>query len=123
MKVWKKHKNILYLNILLLIYSLGGIFSKSAGKADFLSGKYICLYLGLLCILAIYAVFWQQIIKTMPLTTAYANKAIVVVWGILWGRIFFDETITFGKIVGALMVIIGVVIYSLADDEKEKTDE
>ena len=35
--------------------------------------------------LVVYAVGWQQVIKHLPLTTAYANKAVTVVWGILLG--------------------------------------
>lgn len=71
----------------------------------------------LLAILFIYAIGWQQIIKVLPLTTAYANKAITVVWGIVWGCVFFSEQITPGKLLGALLVVIGVVIYSVADND------
>lgn len=35
------------------------------------------------------------------------------------GSSFFDEAITAGKIIGAILVIIGVVIYAKSDGEKE----
>ena len=39
----------------------------------------------MLLALVTYAAGWQQVIKHLPLTTAYANKAVTVVWGILAG--------------------------------------
>ena len=39
----------------------------------------------MLAALVAYAFGWQQVIKHLPLTTAYANKAVTVVWGILLG--------------------------------------
>ena len=55
----------------------------------------------------------------MPLTVAFANKAVTVVWGIVWGFVFFKEPITTGKVVGAVLVIVGIVMYALADKEAE----
>ena len=63
-----------------------------------------------------------KIIKRLPLTTAFANKAITVVWGIVWGALFFDETITPGKLLGAALIIGGVVLFVKADRE-ERPDE
>ena len=55
--------------------------------------------------------------KRLPLTTAFANKAVTVVWGIIWGALFFKEPVTIGKIAGAVLVILGVVLYAYADKE------
>lgn len=65
--------------------------------------------------LGFYAIGWQQIIKRLPLTTAFANKAVTVVWGIIWGAVFFQEKVTIGKVIGAILVILGVVVYANAD--------
>ena len=56
-------------------------------------------------------------IKRLPLTTAFANKAVTVVWGIIWGAVFFKEKITVGKLIGAVIVITGVILYVKADAE------
>ena len=102
---------------MLMVYSTSGIFSKMASGEPFLSFKF-CLFYGiLLFLLALYAVGWQQMIKRMPLTTAYANKAVTVVWGLVWGLVFFDETLTPGKMLGALMVVGGIVLFALSDGE------
>ena len=112
----KNIKTILALNILLMFFSLGGIFSKLASKQKFLSVKFILCYGALLFIMFVYAIGWQQIIKRLPLTTAYANRAVTIVWGIIWGLLFFDERLTAGKVIGALIVIVGVLLYVTADD-------
>ena len=98
------------LHFLLVFYSLGGIFSKLASREAFLSQNFLLLYFGVLVILFVYAIWWQQIIKKMPLTTAYMNRAVCILWGILWGVLFFDEHITAQTIIGAVIVMIGVVM-------------
>ena len=100
------------LNLLLLVYSLSGIFSKLASSTIFLSFKF-CMFYGLVILsLGIYAIGWQQIIKKLPLMNAFFNKAITIVWGILWGYIFFGETISLFKIIGAILIIIGVILFN-----------
>ena len=117
-----KLKTLFFLHIMLMIYSMSGICSKKAAGVDFLSFEF-CIYYGLIIfLLGFYAIGWQQIIKRLPLTTAFANKAVTVVWGIIWGAVFFKEGITIGKIIGASLVIAGVVTYAYADKEI-KTDE
>ncbi len=119
-------KNLYYLlglHILLLLYSAGSIFSKLASGYSFLSAGFILCYGIVLLLLGIYAVFWQQIIKRLPLMTAYANKAVTVVWGIVWGALIFHEEITWGKALGAVLVIAGVILYVSGDYgyEEEET--
>ena len=111
-------KTLFLLHIMLMIYSMSGICSKLAAGQKFLSFKF-CLYYGLIIVLlGFYAIGWQQIIKRMPLTVAFANKAVTVAWGIVWGFIFFNEAITPGKVVGAVLVIVGILVYAIADKEE-----
>ena len=113
-----KIKYYVILHIELLLFSLGGVCSKMAGKYEFLSKGFI-IYYGLVILnLGVYAIVWQQIIKKLPLNTSYANKAITVVWGMVWGVIFFGEKITWNMIVGAIIVIIGVLTVVQSDEEK-----
>lgn len=115
-----KLKTLLVLHIMLMVYSTSGIFSKLAAGQPFLSFKWCLFYGGVIALLGMYAIGWQQIIKRLPLTTAFANKAVAVVWGLIWGLVFFHEEITLAKIVGVLLVVAGVVLYSKSD--KEDTD-
>lgn len=110
-------KSLVSLHILLFVYSLGAIFSKLAGYQNFLSIYFILLYGLVLVDLFVYAIVWQQILKKLPLVTAYANKAITVIWGLLWGMLVFKETLTIWNIVGAIVIIIGIYLVVRADAE------
>lgn len=119
MKKVNEQNNKIYfvvLHILLAIYSLGGICSKFAAQQEFLSFWFIFFYGLVILNLGIYAIVWQQIIKHLPLNTAYANKAVIIVWGILWGFIFFQEQIKWNMLLGAAIVILGVILVVRADE-------
>lgn len=111
-----KGKYFLFLHIELLLFSLGGVCSKMAAQNEFLSFWWLFWYALVILNLGVYAIVWQQIIKHLPLNTAYANKAVTIAWGILWGALFFHETIKWNMIVGALIVIIGVIVVVRADE-------
>lgn len=110
-------KTLLLLHLLLAGFSLSGVFTKLASGTEFLSRSFILYYGIVIFILGVYAIAWQQVIKRMPLTSAYANRAVTVVWGIVWGLLFFGESINAGKIAGAIVVIAGVLLYVKADAE------
>ena len=108
---------------MLMIYSMSGICSKMAAKQPFLSPKF-CLYYGcIILLLGFYAIGWQQIIKRMPLTAAFANKAITVVWGTVWGVILFHESISIGKVLGILIVVAGVILYAHSSDDSTEVNK
>ncbi|MCM1220381.1 MAG: transporter [Lachnospiraceae bacterium] len=115
----EKIKTLFLLHIMLMLYSTSGICSKMAAGQPFLSLKFCIYYAAIIALLGLYAIGWQQVIKRLPLTTAFANKAVTVVWGIVWGFLFFQESITWGKVLGALLVIAGVVMYARADEGAE----
>ena len=111
---------LLALHILLAVYSLSGVLSKLASGFSFSDiGFYLC-YCGIIALLGVYAIGWQQIIKRLPLTTAYANKAVTVVWGIIWGIVLFSEEINLFKALGAVVVLAGVALYAVADNATEE---
>ncbi|MEG1366687.1 MAG: EamA family transporter [Oscillospiraceae bacterium] len=113
----KNIKTYVLLHVLMLLFSFSPICAKLAGQEKFLSFNFILFYGLVIVILGIYAILWQQVIKRMPLTTAYANKAITVVWGMLWGMLIFGESITVQKLIGAAIIIAGVVLYATSDKE------
>lgn len=106
----KKLKPYLLLHLILFIYSFNGIFSKTASKEKFLSFRF-CLFYGLVILgLGIYALLWQQVLKSIPLNVAYANKAVTLIWGMVWGATIFNEKNTVTNIIGAVIVLIGVIL-------------
>lgn len=102
---------------MLMVYSLSGVFSKLASRVPFLSIRFCVYYGAIIALLGFYAIGWQQIIKRLPLTLAFANKAVTTVWGLIWGLVFFHEQVTVGKLMGIALVVIGVVVFSTADRE------
>lgn len=117
-----KAKTYIALHAMLVLYSFSGICGKLAAQFDFLSVPFIACYAGMVGILGIYAIGWQQVIKRMPLTLAYANRAVTVVWGIVWGAVLFSEPLNVFKLVGALVVLAGVALFAYADAEDGEQD-
>lgn len=113
-------KTYFFLQLLMMFYAVGGIFIKNAANEPFLSTKYILNYGAVLLILMIYAVFWQMILKKIPLSVAMANKSTTVIWGLVYGFLFFQEKITIGNLIGAAVIIAGIVIVVSADKEQEE---
>ena len=123
MKQRKKLFVLLGLHIMLMFFSMSGIASKLAAGEKFLSPRFILYYAIIIGLLGVYAIVWQQIIKRLPLTTAYANRAVTIVWGIIWGVLFFHENVTPLKVVGAVIVILGVVLFATADEGEEEASD
>ncbi len=123
--VMKKIMPYIILHAIVFIYSLGGICSKTAATKDFLSFEWILLYGIVLLSLAVYALLWQQVLKKVPLNTAYANKAVTVIWGMVWGTLVFGETITIGNIIGSVLILAGIVLMVTGGSNggEEKRDE
>ena len=102
--------DITFLQLSILILSLTGILAKKASAVDFLSVEFITYYCLILFIMGIYAILWQQIIKKFELSVAYANKGSLIIWTFIWAVLFFQETITLNNILGAVLVIAGIVM-------------
>lgn len=110
------------LHIILLIYSFGGYFSKTAASEQFLSLKWIFLYGMLIFTLGIYAVGWQQVLKKIPLNIAFVNKSVTIIWSMILGIVFFGEHLRLLNIVGGAMVISGVLLIVTDKRADEQTD-
>ena len=119
---FKKIKLYLALHIFLMIYATSSIFSKLAAGKPFMSLPFIFLYGMQILLLAFYAIGWQQFIKRMPLSVAYANKAVSVIWGCVWGVLIFHEHLTAGKIIGGVLVLIGIAMYGYSEGEEEESE-
>ena len=103
-------KEYVLLHALMLLYSFCALFSKFASGHRFFSTRFILNYSILLFFLLIYTFFWQKILKVIPLSLAYANKAVITIWGVVWGYLFFGEQISALNIIGALIIITGIYL-------------
>ena len=111
------------LHISLLFSSLSGVFSKMASRytGNIFSIEFI-FWFGLVFVIMFgYAIIWQQILKRMPLTVAYANRPVTLIWGIIWGALIFGEKVTWNMIAGAAIIFAG--IYLVTGEYSEKGGE
>ena len=113
-------KVFLALHLLLLFYSCSSVLSKLAAAQEFLSWGFILCYGGMFLILVIYAVGWQQILKRLPLTVAFANKAVTLVWSMVFGALLFRESIQLNQLIGCALAVAGVVLFVQPDSEDEE---
>ena len=113
-------KTYLFLHLLLMVYSTSGILSKLAAGKTFLSWPFLLLYGSVIVLLGVYALGWQQVLKRVPLSVAYANKAITVLWGGVWGVLVFREHLSPGKVIGGVLVLAGIALYGWADGRAAK---
>lgn len=105
-----KIRDIFILQIVIAIYTLTTVFAKFASNEEFLSFKFIMFYGIEILILGVYAIVWQQLIKKFDISIAYANKAMGLLWSIVWAILIFKDTITIKNIIGVVIVIIGTII-------------
>ena len=67
-------------------------------------------------ILGVYAIVWQQLIKKFEISVAYANKAMGLLWSIVWAILIFKDTVTIKNVIGVVIVIIGTMIVNSEDE-------
>ena len=108
------------LHISLLFSSLSGVCSKMASRYTdhFFSFSFIFWFGLVFVIMFAYAIIWQQILKRMPLTVAYANKPVTLIWGIIWGALIFGEKITVNMLIGAAVIFAGIYLVTGETEEK-----
>lgn len=111
--------NILLLQVVFFIYSISSVVSKLASNQETFSPAFILLYGVDVLVLGVYALLWQQVIKKFELSIAYANKAVTLLWALVWGIFLFHETITLWKIAGILLVMAGILILNGGEGEQK----
>lgn len=119
----KKSQNLLsflFMHTAFLVYTLYPLLGKFATRYEMLSFQFVALYCVVFAILFLYAILWQQVLKKIPLTTAIANKSITIVWGMIFGLLLFGEGISLKMLIGAVLILSGILILST---EKEKPQE
>ena len=101
----------LALHLLLLFYSSSSVLSTLAAAEPFLSFRFCLYYGGMFLILVVYALGWQQILKRLPLTVAFANKAVTLVWSMVFGALLFKEQIHLNQLIGCALAVAGVILF------------
>ncbi|MEL7657636.1 MAG: EamA family transporter [Bacillota bacterium] len=102
--------SLVLLHIALLIYAFCAVLMKIAASHDAFSFDFILFYILAVGVMGIYAILWQQVLKRVSLTVAFSNKAVTVLWGMILGYVIFHEAITWKMIIGALIIIVGIIV-------------
>ena len=94
-----KIRDICILQAVIAVYTLSTVFAKFASGQEFLSFKFILFY-GI----------------EIDISVAYANKAMGLLWSIVWAILIFNETITIKNVIGVIIVIAGTIIVNSEDE-------
>ena len=62
--------------------------------------------------MGVYAICWQQVLKRIELSTAYMFKGTSLIFVMLLGYAAFGETITIMNIIGAVVIVLGIILYA-----------
>jgi len=108
------------MHVSFLVYCLYPLIGKFATKFDLFSFNFIALYCVVFAILFLYALLWQQVLKKFPLSTAIANKSVTIIWGMIFGLLFFDEKITPKMFLGTALILSGIILLSMDKPEVKK---
>ena len=95
-----------------MLYACVSLFTKYASQQSFMSWNYILGLVGAISVMGLYAVLWQQILKRIELSLAYMFKGTSIVFVMLLAYVLFGEQITWNNIVGAIIIICGIVLYA-----------
>lgn len=97
------------------IYTLSGVTAKFASNYDFLSMGFILCYCAEIAVLGVYAIIWQQIIKRVDISIAYANRAMAIFWSMIWAAFLFREQITLQNMIGVVLIFAGTWVVNSSD--------
>ena len=103
-------KDILVLQAVIVLYTFSSVAAKLASGQEPFSAPFLLFYLAELTILGVYALLWQQLIRKFELSVAYANRAMALLWSLLWAVVLFHDRVTVKNGIGAVLVIVGTVI-------------
>lgn len=101
-------KQIGFMQGAVIVYSFCGVFQKLAARYPMLSTGFLLFYGCSIAILFVYAILWQMILRKVPLTTAYSNRAVAMIWSLVWSVLLFHESISWNQVVGAVIICYGV---------------
>lgn len=104
--------SIMSLVVTNLLYACVSIFTKLASQQEFMSWGYVLAFAGAVMVMGVYAMLWQQVLKRIELSVAYMFKGTSIVFVMLLASLLFGEQITWNNIVGAIIIVIGIVLYA-----------
>ena len=109
MKSITKYSALVGINFL---YACVTLFTKYAAQQEFMSMPYCLALCGAIGVMGMYAICWQQVLKRINLSTAYMFKGTSLIFVILLAYALFGEAITLMNIIGAIVIVLGIILYA-----------
>ena len=109
-----KKFSFIFMHLGFIIYSFYSVLGKVAALNNKSFSISLFYYFLIFFILGLYAIIWQQVLKSFPLSFAYTNKAVIIIWGMIWGKLFFNEQFSLRKIVAVLLIFFGIFILNFS---------
>ena len=108
----RSRRDLFLLHLNVLIFSFTGVFSKLAAESIRANGLFSVrtILWGMLIVIncAVYAVFWQYILKLFDVNVAYSHSSVYNIWSLIWAWLIFSEPINPGNLVGTILIIAGI---------------
>lgn len=105
----------IFLMAINLLYACVSIFTKYASQQEFMSWNYMLGLIGAIGVMGLYAVLWQQILRRIELSLAYMFKGTSLIFVMILAYVLFAEQITWNNILGAIIIVGGIVLYAKAE--------
>ena len=120
MKKKMRLRDLLILQCSVIIYTISGVIGKFAARSAQSDQAlvFLLLYGAEIAVLGVYAIIWQQMIKKFDLSVAYANRAVALLWSLLWASLIFGEPVTGKKALGVALVVLGTAVVNAGKGEK-----
>ena len=96
------------------VYACTSICTKMASRQEMLSWPYLFWIASAIGVMGVYALLWQQVIARMSLSTAYMFKGMSLIFVMLFSALLFGEAITLNNVIGAMIIIIGIILFAKA---------
>ncbi len=108
----KQYWYIFLLIVINFLYACVSLFTKYASQQEFMSWNYMLGLIGAIGVMGVYAILWQQVLKRIELSMAYMFKGTSIVFVMLLAYVLFGEQITWNNIIGAIIIISGIVLFA-----------
>lgn len=107
-------KSTTYLSLVAvnLLYACVTVFTKYASRQEFMTVSYCLFLVGAVGVMGLYAICWQQVLRRIELSKAYMFKGTSLIFVMLLAYILFGERITAGNVIGAAVIISGIVLFA-----------
>lgn len=108
--------NIVLLLGVNLLYALVSLMAATVARLPLFSLLFLLGVGGVFVLFGLYAIVWQQLLKRLPLSLAYMFKGTSLLFVLLLSALFLDDAITWQNLVGAALIIVGIVLFARADE-------